>query len=165
MKISPNLAVLLGSCVVFLITPYLPTILLEFTVGNKVGCAAILALVLAVVYVDSILGLAVFMAAAALFIEQRRRIVAKVTPTIVNKPSSVEQLNVPAPNIVPGEVHPPHKLADLEDYSFEPSEESGANKFEAVDESFDTKQPLPTVPPQPDEVSQLLQQKGLAHLN
>ena len=162
MKISPNLAVLLVSCVVFLVTPYLPTAVLESTVGNKVGCAAILALVLAVVYVDSILGLAVFMAVAALFIEQRRRIVAKVAPIVT---SSVEQLGTPAPNIVPGEVHPPHKLADLEDYSFEPSEESGANKFEAIDESIDTKQPLPTVPPHPEEVSQLLQEKGLAEIN
>ena len=121
-------------------------------------------LVLLALAKDRVLGLASFLAVAALFLEQRRRTVEKVTT--VSKPVfSVEQLNVPAPNIVPGEVHPPRKDADVDDYSFEPSEESGTNKFEAVDESYDQKEPSDTVPPHPSEVSEFLQVKGLANLN
>ena len=120
-------------------------------------------LVLLALAKDRVLGLASFLAVAALFLEQRRRTVEKV---MVSKPVfSVEQLNVPAPDIVPGEVHPPRKDADVDDYSFEPSEESGTNKFEAVDESYDQKEPSDTVPPHPSEVSEFLQVKGLASLS
>ena len=120
-------------------------------------------LVLLALAKDRVLGLASFLAVAALFLEQRRRTVEKV---MVSKPVfSVEQLNVPAPDIVPGEVHPPRKDADVDDYSFEPSEESGTNKFEVVDESYDQKEPSDTVPPHPSEVSEFLQVKGLASLS
>jgi hypothetical protein len=53
----------------------------------------------------------------------------------------------------------------VEDYSFEPSEETGTDKYDGVSESFDEKQPLDTVPPQPNQVSQMLQAKGLASIN
>ena len=133
-------------------------------VGNQISAAVLMGLVLLALAKDRVLGLASFLAVAALFLEQRRRTVEKVTT--VSKPVfSVEQLNVPAPNIVPGEVHPPRKDAEVDDYSFEPSEESGTNKFEAVDESYDQKEPSDTVPPHPSEVSEFLQVKGLANLN
>ena len=170
LSVSTTLLVLLASCTMFLISPYLPYSFLQATVGNKIGSFALLALVLYVLYIDQTLGLATFLAVAALFLEQRRRTVEHVSKIAVVSPKiqqnfHVEQLNVPAPNIVPGEVHPPRKVADVDDYSFEPSEESGNNKFEQIDESYDDKQPLETVPPQPNEVSEFLQQKGLANIN
>jgi hypothetical protein len=125
-------------------------------------------LVLYALVQDRILGLACFLAVAAIFLEQRRRVVEKVSKAEDPKitPSfSVEQLNTPARKIVPGEVHPARKDADIDDYSFEPTEESGSNKFEGVDESFDDKQPSETVPPQPSEVSDFLQLKGLASIS
>jgi len=160
------LIVLLASCAVFVLTPYIPYSVLKLTVGTKLSAAILLCLVLYTLAQDRLLGLASFLAVAALFLEQRRRTVEKVTvPEAKPPPFSVKQLNTPAPNIVPGEVHPPRNDSEVEDYSFEPSEESGNNKFETVDESINEKQPLDTVPPQPSEVSDMLQLKGLASLN
>ena len=165
MKVSPTLTVLLGSCLVFLVTPYLPSYALTYTVGTKLGSAALFALVLYVLYQDNVLGIAVFLAVAALFLEQRRRTVEKIPKIAPTMQAPVAELHVPAPNIVPGEVHPERKVADVEDYSFEPSEETGTNKYENMDDSYDTKQPLSTVPPHPEEVSEFLQEKGLANIN
>jgi len=166
MKVTPTLIALLASCAVFLLTPYIPYSVLKLTVGTKLSSAVLLCLVLYTLAQDRLLGLASFLAVAALFLEQRRRTVEKVTvPEAAPPPFSVQQLNTPAPNIVPGEVHPPRKDSEVEDYSFEPSEESGGNRFENVDESYNEKQPLDTVPPHPSEVSDMLQLKGLASLN
>ncbi len=158
---------LVAAGLVFVLSPYIPTAFLKYTVGTMVGAAALLLLALYVIRMDNVLGLAVFLAVAALFLENRRRTVDSVTKIMTAEKTtfSVEQLNKPAPNIVPGEVHPPHKQADIEEYGFEPTEESGQNKFESADYSQDEKQPLDTVPPQPNEVSELLQQKGLANIS
>ena len=167
MKITGTVGVLAAAGLVFVLSPYIPTAVLKYTVGTMVGAAALLLLALYVIRIDNVLGLAVFLAAAALFLENRRRTVDSVTKVLTAEKAtfSVEQLNNPAPNIVPGEVHPPHKQADLEEYGFEPTEESGNNKFEAADHSQDEKHPLDTVPPQPNEVSEMLQEKGLAHIS
>lgn len=169
MKVSPALFVLLAAGAVFLLTPYIPYSILKVVTG-KYGAITLLALVLYALAVDRILGLATFLAVAALFLEQRRRTVENININRASDPVeqpkfSVEQLEKPAPNIVAGEVHPPSKEAEVEDYSFEPTEESGKNKFDDVGESYNEKQPLDTVPPQPNVVSELFQMKGLAHLN
>jgi len=167
-KVSPALVVLLSACAIFLLTPYIPYSVLKMTVGTKVGSAALLALVLYALAVDRIVGIAAFLAVAALFLEQRRRTVDTVRrgADAQEKPTfSVEQLDKTAQNIVPGEVHPERKEVDTEDYSFEPTEESGTNKYEDLGDSYDEKKPLETVPPQPNEVSEMFQAKGLSHLN
>ena len=75
----------------------------------------------------------------------------------------IKELDTPAENLVPGEVHPDRKDSEVDDYGFEPTEESGKNDFEGLGaESQDEKQPLETVPPQPSIVSEIMQQKGLA---
>jgi len=166
-KVTPTLLTLLGSCVVFLLTPYIPYTVLKLTVGNTLSAAVILCLVLYTLTQDRLLGLATFLAVAALFLEQRRRTVDKVSAAMdpQAKPAfNVDQLNVPARDLVPGEVHPPRKDAEIEDYSFEPSEEAGANKYEKTDDMYDDKHPSDTVPPQPNEVSEFLQLKGLANI-
>ena len=168
MKITSTTLILLGSCAVFLLTPYMPYALLRITVGNTISSALMLGLVLYILSIDHLLGLAAFLAVAALFLEQRRRTVDKVSASMdpSGKPTfNVDQLNVPARDIVPGEVHPPRKTAEVEDYSFEPSEESGGNTYEKIDDTYDDKQPSATVPPHPNEVSEFLQAKGLAHTN
>jgi hypothetical protein len=168
MKVTPRFGALIASGAVFLLAPYIPYSVLSLTVGNRVGALVVLSLVIYILTVDNVLGLAAFLAVAALFLEQRRRTVERVTKHLdpQDKPVfPVEKLNEPAPNIVPGEVHPPSKVADVEDYSFEPTEESGTNKYDGISESYNYKQPLETVPSQPNEVSQMLQAKGLAHIN
>ena len=165
---SSRIVALTAACAVFLLAPYIPHSLLRLAVGNKIGSFVLIAIVIYVLTKDSVLGLASFLAVAALFLEQRRRtveVVKKAQDPKSQPQFPVEQLTVPAPNIVPGEVHPPRKDAEVEDYSFEPSEETGTDKYDGVSESFDEKQPLDTVPPQPNEVSQMLQAKGLANIN
>lgn len=166
-KVTSTLLILLGSFVVFLLTPYIPYTVLKMTVGNTLSAAAMLCLVLYTLAQDRLLGLASFLAVAALFLEQRRRTVDKVSAAMDPraKPAfNVDQLNVPARDLVPGEVHPPRKDAEVEDYSFEPSEEDGTNKYESTDDTYDDKHPSDTVPPQPNEVSEFLQLKGLANI-
>jgi hypothetical protein len=166
-KVTSTLLILLGSFVVFLLTPYIPYTVLKMTVGNTLSAAAMLCLVLYALAQDRLLGLASFLAVAALFLEQRRRTVDKVSAAMDPraKPAfNVDQLNVPARDLVPGEVHPPRKDAEVEDYSFEPSEEAGTNKYEKTDDTYDDKHPSDTVPPQPNEVSEFLQLKGLANI-
>jgi len=165
MKVSPTLAVLLVACILFVVSPYIPSWILSVTVGTQVGALLMLILVLVVLQGDIVLGLAVFLAVAALFLENRRRTVQKVvaTMTTVKQPFDVKELSTPAPNLVPGEIHPEHKGSEAEDYGFEPTEESGKNDVEDLGaESQDEKQPLETVPPQPSIVSEMMQQKGLA---
>lgn len=136
--------------------------------GTPVGAVLMLVLVLIVLQSDIVLGLATFLAVAALFLENRRRTVTKVTMMLggSKQPFDVKDLSVPAPNLVPGEVHPDRKESEVEDYGFEPTEESGKNDVESLGaESQDEKQPLETVPSQPGIVSEIMQQKGLATLN
>ena len=167
MKLSPTLMALVGAGAVFVLSPVLPFWVLRLTVGNMVGALVLMVLVLIVLQYDHVIGLAVFMAVAALFLEQRRRTVMKVQRTMTTKaePLEIKELDTPAPDLVPGEIHPSRPEPEVDEYDFEPSEDSGKDTFEPVDETQDHKQPLETVPPQPGEVSELLQEKGLAHIN
>jgi hypothetical protein len=165
MKLSPTLAVLLGACVLFVFSTYIPSWLLHLVAGTTVGALLMLILVLIVLQADIVLGLATFLAVAALFLENRRRTVSKVTMMMGSTKQlfDVKELDTPAPNLIPGEVHPERKDSEVEDYGFEPTEESGKNDVESLGaESQDEKQPLETVPPQPSLVSNMMQQKGLA---
>jgi hypothetical protein len=164
MKVTPALAILGVACFIFLFSSYLPDGVVRLTAGNMVGSAALLLSVLYIMRTDKVLALAVFLAAAALFLESRRRTVDRVAIAMTaEKPVfRVEQLSKPAPDLVPGEVHPSRQEPETEDYSFEPAEETGSNTFESVGESQDDKHPLETVPPHPEEVSDFLQAKGLA---
>ena len=165
MKLSPTLSVLLVACVFFVFSTYIPSWFLDLVVGTNVGALLMLVLVLVVLQADIVLGLATFLAVAALFLENRRRTVKHVTMMLSGgkQPFDVKELSAPAPNLVPGEIHPEHEGSSTEDYGFEPTEESGKNDAESLGaESQDEKQPLETVPPQPSIVAEIMQQKGLA---
>jgi len=166
MKVSPTLVFLISACAVFLIAPYFPSALLNLLVGNYFSTGALMIATLFVLRKDIVLGLAFFLAAAALFLEQRRRIVTKVQIAMETlphgKPAGVEALNTPAPPIVKGEVHPPRESASYEDHGFEPTEQTGSNDFSKVDESINEKKPLETVPPHPEEIADLMEDRGFA---
>jgi hypothetical protein len=156
---------LLGACAVFVLSPFIPSWLLKMTVGTSVGALLLMVLVLVVLQGDIVLGIATFLAVAALFLEHRRRTVAKVQLTLTpeKQPLDIKELDTPAPDLVPGEIHPPPKQSDVEDVGFEPTDESGTNEFEGLTVSQDNKvPPLETVPPRPGEVSEMFQGKGLA---
>jgi hypothetical protein len=165
MKVPTSVGILVGACLTFLLSPYLPTTLLNLLVGNKIGAAVVLVGVLYLLRQDVVLALAMFLAVAALFLEQRRRIVHELSAVKEAKevPSTVENLGKPAPDLVPGEVHPSSEEPEVQDHGYEPEQETGSNSFERVGESLDEKHPLETVPPQPEEVSAFLQAKNLGH--
>jgi len=159
---TPKFLAVIAACTVFLFSPYIPYSVLKMTVGNRVGAFLLLGLVIYTLVLDNTIGLAVFLAVCALFLEQRRRTVERVKEVHGSKKASIRMTS--APDIVPGEVHPPSNQPDVEDYSFEPTEETGTNTYDKVGESFNNKQPLETVPSQPNEVSEFLQEKGLASI-
>lgn len=165
MKLSPTLMFLLGACAVFVLSPFIPSWLLKITVGTTAGALLLMVAVLIVLQGDIVLGIATFLAVAALFLEHRRRTVVKVQSTLIaeKRPLEIKELDTPAPDLVPGEIHPPPKESDVEDVGFEPTDESGTNEFEGLSVSQDTKvPPMETVPPRPGEVSEMFQGKGLA---
>jgi len=167
MKVSPTLMFLLAACAVFVLSPYIPSWILNLTAGTMVGSLFMLVAVLIVLQGDIVLGLATFLAVAALFLEHRRRTVVKVSALMTPEktPLKLKELDTPAPDLVPGEKHPPPKQGDIEDYGFEPTDETGGNKFDRVDDTQDDKHPpLETVPSQPREVSEMFQGKGLASI-
>jgi len=127
MKLSPTLMSLVAAGILFVLAPYLPSWILNITVGTNVGSLLLLVLVLGVLQGDIVLGLATFLAVAALFLEHRRRTVTHVTTlmTAEKTPFQVEELANNAPDLVPGEVHPQYKDSDIDEYGFEPTEESG----------------------------------------
>jgi hypothetical protein len=103
--------------------------------GNTLSTTVMLCLVLYMLAQDRILGLATFLAVAALFLEQRRRTVRKVSAamdTSITPGFNVKQLNVPVRDLVPGEVHPSRQDSEIEDYSFEPLEEASTNRYKKM---------------------------------
>jgi hypothetical protein len=168
-KISPTLSVLIGAGLVFLLSPYFPNTVLGLLVGNKVGAAIVLIATLYMLRKNIVLGLAVFLAAAALFLENRRRIVSRVQVTMsagtaTGKQAPVEVLMEPAAPLVRGEVHPSAEEGGVQEHGFEPSEGSGSNEFESPFESMNEKRPLETAPPHPEEVGEFFQERGLARV-
>ena len=161
---TPKFLAVIAACAMFLLSPYFPFSVLKMTVGNRVGAFLLIGLVIYALAIDNTIGLAVFLAVCSLFLEQRRRTVEMVKEMGSVNESTNDAVNeiVSAPDIVPGEIHPPSKEPEVDDYSFEPTDESGTNTYDDVLESY--KHPLETVPSQPNEVSQFLQEKGLASI-
>ena len=163
---TPKFLAVIAACAMFLLSPYFPFSVLKMTVGNRVGAFLLIGLVIYALAIDNTIGLAVFLAVCSLFLEQRRRTVEMVKEMGSVNESTNDAVNeiVSAPDIVPGEIHPPSKEPEVDDYSFEPTDESGTNTYDDVLESYNDKHPLETVPSQPNEVSQFLQEKGLASI-
>lgn len=180
---TPTLAVLLGSLLIFVFSSKFPMGLLNMLVGNKIGATFVILGTLLVLRTNIVLGLAVFLAAGALFLEHRRRIVIRVQEAMRGAESPgapVEVLSVPAPDLIRGEKHPDAADHSYEDYSYEPSSSKGGSvegshggedneAAAAADaprigfgESVNDKAPLGTVPPRSDEVGDFFQQRGLA---
>ncbi len=160
-----------GSLAVFLAAPYMPNILLEFAVNSYVGVAALLVASLLAVRYDMVVGLAVFLAAGALFLENRKRLVAGQTstpsaPTIASTPAPVTALDEPAEPVMEGEVHPAQEIPTRESHSFKPSDEDHTDDFEPVGESINQKEPLESVPSNRSQaVADLFEKEGLGHLS
>ena len=162
--------VLLASLAVFLVSPYIPDTLLSATVNSYVGVALLLFATLVAVRVDMLYGIAVFLAAGALFLENRKRIVSGLTGTSnrnlgaqPSQPAPVSALSEDAPPLVDGEVHPVFETPSTEEAQFRPSDEGFSNTFRPVGESINQKQPLELVPTNRSQnVADYMEAKGFA---
>ncbi len=172
MKGQRELALFL-SLAVFLGSPYVPDRALKATVNTYVGVAALLLAVLYAVRQDMVVALAVFLAAGALFLENRKRLIAGGSGTgtgpngqkegpIVSEPASVASLSEPAPDLQEGEVHPEFERPERDTHGFEPTEDTGSNDFRAVGHSINEKQPLATMPANSsDAAAEFMERRGL----
>lgn len=138
------------SLVLFLGAPYIPNSVLSLTVNSYVGVIVILVGVLLIARMDVILALAAFLAAGALFLENRKRVLtnlmphkAKDVPTMPYNLTSVDAVDAGVDDLVEGEVHPEHEEPSSQDHPFAPTEDS-TNDFQRTGESIDMKQPLET---------------------
>lgn len=147
-------AIVLGvTLLLFVGAPYIPNAVLKGTVGNPFGTVVLLGAALAAVKFNMALGVATFLAAGALFLENRKRLLAKLR--IVEEsasasaasgkrestPADVAKLSEPAGDLVEGEVHPAAEEPSTEEHGFEPRGEA-SEAFEAVAPSMNQKMPL-----------------------
>jgi hypothetical protein len=173
---TPVVPIVGVSLLVFLFSSYLPMPVLNLLVGNHFGVAAILVATLVVLRKNIVLGLAVFLAAASLFLEHRRRLVTRVQEAMsgVSKAGApVAELDRGSPDVVRGERHPAASDHTYEDYNYEPTDShkgSGGDHEEAhadaphlgIGDSVNDKAPIPTVPSNSDSVGDFFQTRGLA---
>jgi hypothetical protein len=150
MRFSPTLASIVLAGTIFILAPYTPTAVLKPLVGTRIGSAILLIGVLAVLQVDRVIALGAAMAAAALFLEYRRRVVSSLPVG--------DYARVPikkAPNLVPHEEHPPFETPAVEEVDAKP--DSDTNDVTDLDQ----KAPLDTVDSQPSHVGEMLERAGL----
>lgn len=176
---TPVVPIVGASLVVFLFSSYLPMPILNLIVGNHFGVAAILIGALFVLRKNIVLGLAVGLAAASLFLEHRRRIVTRVQEAMAGTAAAgapVAELDRGSPDVLRGERHPVAADHSYEDYNYEPAgtKEETHGHGEAQEEmhadaphlgfgeSMNEKAPLPTVSSNSGAVGDFLQARGLA---
>jgi hypothetical protein len=164
MKVNPKYALLLLSGLIFLVADWVPDVLLRYGLGSIVGSVTIFIGVLYVTMYDSLVGLAFFLAVAALYLEHRRRILDRLRDNMyaskTGSKGTVSEVMKGSPPLSPNEVHPRHEVPEYEVSSFEPEEKS-----DVVESSgLDGKTPLETVGQDTDAVSSFLQEKGLANI-
>ena len=142
-----NMMAFIAACLaVFLAAPYIPTAAINIFAGNYVAVFIILALNLYLIRIDAVLSLTFFLAAGALFLEYRKRMLATIEKTAIQigidgiNAAPVASLSVPAEDLIDGEVHPEHDTPTGEEHRYEPKEEAQSNSFYKVGISIDEKQ-------------------------
>jgi len=152
-EMKKNVMAAVAACLlIFIAAPWIPTWVVNLLVANYVAVFIILAANLYLLRVDAVLSLTFFLAAGALFLEYRKRMLASVeTDQIIESVrgansggAPVSALTKPAENLIEGEVHPDHDVPSSEEHSFEPSDENQTNAFGKPGFSIDEKHVIPT---------------------
>lgn len=161
-KLDASLAPLAAALLLLLGSRYIPDVLIRYTAGTMVGSAALLALIVVAIRKDKVLGLAVMMAVAALFLEQRRRVVGRIlrgsADELQERPGGAGEGGRPASTLVERETHPSIEEPNVEEHPFKPEED----KDGAAGEQHDEKHPLETAGQDTEHIADVLTQKGLA---
>ena len=147
---KPVRIALYAAClVIFVFSRYIPNRVLKMTVGTYAGVVLLLGAVLIAARYDLILGLAVFLVASSLFLENRKRVLMTLSPV---KADALDKTEDGAPvaalvqgseDIIDGEAHPDHETPEVDSYKFEPSKDA-SDEFSPVGESINEKIPLET---------------------
>jgi hypothetical protein len=147
-----DLIILGASLLLFVISPYIPNMVLNATVGSSVGILVLLLAPLFVVRYNPVLALAVLLAVGALFLENRKRILTNIKASINTeirkgggKYAPLDDVAAGAPDLIDGEVHPEHETPFEESHAFQPEKDS-TDSFQTMGESINEKGPLATVP-------------------
>lgn len=149
----------------FVGSSWIPTWIIRFTAGTMIGSAALLLLVLFAVRIDFGIGIAAFMAVAALFLEQRRRLIARIQGKMtsgktVETPATLRESAQPASDLIEGEHHPEEERGREEDHGYKPSEERGDDS--SAEDIGSDKHPLQTAGQDTEHIADLLESKGYA---
>jgi hypothetical protein len=146
-----NIMAYVAACLaIFVATPWIPTPVVNFFVGNYVMVFVILAFNLYLLRIDAVLSLTFFLVAGSLFLENRKRTLAKIESSQLKvsidgtNMAPVSALSVPAGDLIDGETHPEHETPSSEDHPFEPTSEGQSNSFHKVGLSINEKHVIPT---------------------
>lgn len=154
--------------ILFLAAPYLPRPLLNLTVGNRIGAFLVLLGGIYLLQMDMVLGVAGFLAAAALFLEHRRRIVAgiqeKLASSTKSRPATLAEASRPARDLVPGETHPSFDSPDVGDYAGDIDDKyDGGHDLATEGPAVHNEKTLLETESNLGEVTHFLQSKGFAN--
>jgi len=150
MRFSPTLAAISVAGLVFIFAGSIPKGILRPLVGSYIGATTLLLIVLAVAQYDVVISIAIALAVAALFIENRRAILMSVVDTIEKEPVKVVKTVNSAPERhVESEAHIIEEEKMVERPQERPQERPEREPLETVDN---------------DSVAELMIEKGLASL-
>lgn len=143
---NTNLILIGVNLLIFLIAPFLPNVVYTHFIETYLGITVILCAALYSIMYGYLVSVSTFVALASLFSESHARkaknIKGRATATGTNE---FENQILPAPDLVPNELHPDIGEASNEDVRGVPAKDDGDNSFEAVDTSINEKRTLSTV--------------------
>ncbi len=151
-----------GSILLFVLAPYLPTVLYFMLFNNIIGPFVLLAAVLVSVGYSKVGSIALVLAVGSLFVEHRKRTmsIVKAVAETKEKPAEFETQIVSPPPVVPTEIHPSFETPDESIVGYRPLQDQD-NGFEAVGSSINAKTDLGGVR-LPEKTEQFLIEHGLA---
>lgn len=131
------------SFVLFIATGYLPSVLYIYGFSNMLLPFVLLVTVLYVMSFSRMGAVTLALAFIGLFVEYRKRVMARQPMTVSDPAPEYEKQLAPAPPVVPDEVHPVHGEPADETIGYKPMEEANG-EFERVGSSVDQKGVLPS---------------------
>jgi len=147
------------SLIIFLTAPFLPTSLYKMSFTNVIVPFLFMVLVLVLLKTSPIGAVTILLAIMGLYIEYRYRILSTSVPREVDAVPDYEKQLMPAPPIMPDEVHPEPKRPNDKNIIYKPSGDA-TNEFDSVGISVNSKKALPSLS-LPEETNQYLIEHGL----
>ena len=131
---------------VFVIAPFLPNIVYTHFVETYLGITTLLIASLYTITYGYLASVSAFIGVASLYSESHARKTASVRKSSnSNGNKEFENQLIPAPELIPNEIHPEIEMPDNDIIKTVPNKEDGENNFKPVDTSINEKTNLPTI--------------------